>query len=57
LTEAELIELRELEMEEWRERWTSELFELLTRIPPGVQSQVVQFKNVKIGIQVMDKCN
>ena len=55
LTEAESAELKELEAEEWRAAWTAEFQELLTRIPPSIKSQVVEFKGVRIGIQILDK--
>ena len=55
MTDAELTELRELEMAEWRDAWIAEFQELLTRIPPGILSQVVEFKGIKIGIQVQSK--
>jgi hypothetical protein len=40
------------ELAAWRIRWEQELMDLLRRIPPGIKTQIVEYKGVKIGIQL-----
>jgi hypothetical protein len=42
-------------LQEWRDRWVAELQELLMRIPPGITTQLVEYKGIQIGIRVLEK--
>lgn len=47
--------MSEDELQEWRDKWVAELQELLMRIPPGIETQLVEFKGVQLGIRVLNK--